>query len=107
MGNRPETLWTPIELLAAVGNLAFARRSDAGLAAGYVALGSCVGLSYRAIEDEYVGRFRDRPLRYLAFTVLWIAITRLLLPTDDESADLSFAGGVGLGSVCYRLLDRS
>ena len=94
------------ELTAAVGNLEIARRTDRGVDREYLVLGFSLGMAYRILEGEYVGRFREHPLRYLTFLSLWLAITRAVLPMDDESVNYSVGSGVGIGSLVYGVVDR-
>ncbi|WP_339102627.1 hypothetical protein [Haloterrigena salinisoli] len=94
------------ELAAAVGNLEVARRTDRGIDREYLVLGFSLGMAYRILESEYVGRFREHPLRYLTFLSLWLAITRAVLPMDDESVNYSVGSGVGIGSLVYAVVDR-
>ena len=107
MGNLIGYLAKGLELATVIGNLEFARRTERGIDREHLVLGIAVGMAYRILEDEYVGRFREQPLRYLTFVSLWLAITRALLPLDDEAANFSIGSGVGIGSLVYGVVDRN
>ncbi len=106
MSNRLDSLWTTIEALGTLTNLEFARRSDRGISPEHVALGGAVGFAYYVVRDAFVGTFRERPLRYLVFVTVWTAIASVLF-TSDEDTDWSTCAGVGIGSLAYRVADRS
>ncbi|WP_126661891.1 hypothetical protein [Haloterrigena salifodinae] len=94
------------DLAAAVGTLEVTRRTDRGVDREYLVLGFSLGMAYRILEGEYVGRFRKHPLRYLTVLSLWLAITRAVLPMDDESGSYSVGSGVGIGSLVYSIVDQ-
>ncbi|WP_049927287.1 hypothetical protein [Halopiger goleimassiliensis] len=95
-----------LEALTALLNVAFARRIGDGVRPTSIVLGWVGGLGYRVVEGRYVGRFRDRPLRYLVFLTIWSAIVWAALIPNDDSTDHSLAAGIGAGSVTYRIVAR-
>jgi hypothetical protein len=104
MSNRLDALRAASELVSVIGSLVFLRQSEKGVSVSHFAIGVLVGFCNRIFMTKYIGRFRDNPVRYLAFMVCGTALAVLgIRPLDTESIQ-SLSAGSSLGSFLYRFV---